>query len=317
MTTSAVTVNLREPWQRVLPPELMLLAVAVIWGGSYAFAKQVTLQVTVLQYLSLRFGLTALLLTPALLGEWRRAAQPWGWAQAMGLGVMLLGIFVCETIGITLTSATHAAFLISLCVAFTPLVEWLVMGRRPSARVAAAVVLCVAGAGLLSPGAFVNPLSNLGDGLMLLAALLRALMVTFTRRSADRIRIPALALTAVQAWVVFVGSMVALFVVSSGAHAQVPRLPGDAGFWLSLMFLVVFCTIFAFFAQNHAASRTSPTRVSFLMGSEPVFGAVFGWLMFSDHLTLSAWVGCALILASTYVVALAPTRPGRMRAAEG
>lgn len=296
----------REPWQRHIGPELMLLAVAVIWGGSYAFAKQVTLQVTVLQYLSLRFGLTALLLTPALLNEWRRAAQPWGWAQALGLGVMLLGIFVCETVGITLTSATHAAFLISLCVAFTPLVEWLVLGQRPSLRVAAAVVLCVLGAALLSPGAFIKPLSNLGDGLMLLAALLRALMVTFTRRSADRIRIPALALTAVQAWVVFVGSTMALFFVSS--RAEVPHVPHDAGFWLSLLFLVIFCTIFAFFAQNHAASRTSPTRVSFLMGSEPVFGAVFGWLMFADRLTLHAWLGCALILVATYVVVLAPAR---------
>ena len=61
-------------------------------------------------------------------------------------------------------------------------------------------------------------------------------------------------------------------------------------------------------ASAFAASRTSPTRVSFLMGSEPVFGAVFGWLMFADHLTLHAWIGCALILVATYVVVLAPAR---------
>jgi drug/metabolite transporter (DMT)-like permease len=110
---------------------------------------------------------------------------------------------------------------------------------------------------------------------------------------------------------------VALLVVSSGTHAHVPYVPDDAGFWLSLLFLVVFCTIFAFYAQNHAASRTSPTRVSFLMGSEPVFGAVFGWLMFADRLTPAAWIGCLLILVSTYVVALAPTRPGQTQGNEG
>ncbi len=298
-----------SPLQRAMPPELMLLAVAAIWGGSYALAKQVTLHVLVLQYLVLRFGFTALLLTPALLREAGRSSHDWGWWRAAGLGVLLLAIFVTETMGVTLTTATHAAFLISLCVAITPLTEWAILGRRPSARVMAAVVSCIVGAGLLSPGAFVQPLTNLGDGLMLLAAGLRALMVTLTRQSAPRVRMPAIALTAVQSWVVFVGALIALVVFTPAAEMR--PLPFEPGFWFALVFLVLFCTIFAFYAQNHAASRTSPTRVSFLMGSEPVFGALFGWLMFGDRLTPLAWLGCALILAATYIVVLAPVRAPR------
>jgi drug/metabolite transporter (DMT)-like permease len=307
---AALSPNWPSPVQRAMPPEVMLLAVAAIWGGSYALAKQVTLHVLVLQYLALRFGLTALLLTPALLKESAQAAQDWGWARAIGLGVLLMGIFFAETLGVTLTSATHAAFLVSLCVAITPLTEWLILRRRPGARVMWAVVLCVVGAGLLSPGAFVQPLTNLGDGLMLLAALLRALMVTTTRHSAARIRMPAIVLTAVQSWVVFVGALVALAVFTPATELR--PLPAEPTFWFALLFLVLFCTIFAFYAQNHAASRTSPTRVSFLMGSEPVFGALFGWLMFGDRLAPIAWVGCALILVATYIVALAPLRAPRI-----
>ncbi|MDB5894481.1 MAG: protein of unknown function transrane, partial [Rhodoferax sp.] len=46
--------------------EMMLLAVAVVWGSSYAVAKQATQQLPVMEFLALRFGLTFLLLIPAL-----------------------------------------------------------------------------------------------------------------------------------------------------------------------------------------------------------------------------------------------------------
>lgn len=62
---------------------------------------------------------------------------------------------------------------------------------------------------------------------------------------------------------------------------------------------MLFCTIFAFFAQNYASSRSSPTRIAFLMGSEPVFGALFAWLIFGETLSGWAWVGCGLILVAT------------------
>lgn len=59
-------------------PELMLLMVAAVWGGNYAVTKQITLQVTVLNFLALRFGLTTILLLPllrlAFTREWRKAA---------------------------------------------------------------------------------------------------------------------------------------------------------------------------------------------------------------------------------------------------
>ena len=139
---------------------------------------------------------------------------------------------------------------------------------------------------------------------MLVAALLRACMLTATRRSARRAPLPALALTALQAWVVFLGSLLAL--LWSPWPAGGLHWPTDASFWTLLLFLVLFCTVFAFFAQNHAAARTSPTRVSFLMGSEPVFGALFGWVMFSDRLSAGAWLGCGLILVATLMVVLGP-----------
>lgn len=291
--------------------ELMLLVVAAVWGSSYALAKLATQQLPVLEFLALRFGLTFVLLLPALKplwgGHWRQGLQIGGL-----LGGNLLAIFLCETYGVSLTTATNAAFLVSLCVAFTPLVEWLVLGQRPPARMFWAAGVSVLGAALLAgigtaPAA--APHAGLGDGLMVLAALLRAFMVCLTRRVAGRHALPALTLTAVQAGVMALGALLLSLLMRRGAW---PPLPAAPVFWLSLGFLVLFCTVFAFFAQNHAAARTSPSRVAMLMGCEPVFGALFALLWLGEPLTWQVCSGGALIVLAAWWATAAPQ--GRLRA---
>ena len=47
------------------------------------------------------------------------------------LGIILFFIFICETAGIANTSASNAAFLISLCVVLTPIVEGITFRQFP------------------------------------------------------------------------------------------------------------------------------------------------------------------------------------------
>ena len=103
------SVEVGKAWPRFGPVDWLLLLVAMIWGGSYSAAKLATAEVPVLQFLVLRFGLTFVLLLPALRGL--RAAQSWraALAGATLLGINLLAIFVCETFGVSLTTASNAA----------------------------------------------------------------------------------------------------------------------------------------------------------------------------------------------------------------
>ncbi len=278
--------------------EALLLLVAVIWGGSYSAAKTATAQVPVLQFLVLRFGLTFLLLLPALRGlavpDWRAAL---GGASVLGLN--LLAIFVCETFGVSLTTASNAAFLISLCVAFTPLCEWWLLRERPGRAVLSAAALSLLGAGLL---AFQHGgVSGLawGDGLMVLAAFLRGAMVCLTRRHGQRHGLPALTVTAVQMGVMALGSAALMLAVQGPGW---PPLPRTVPFWGAMAFLVLLCTLFAFFVQNHAASRTSPSRVALLMGSEPLWGALIAMLWMGERMTAQGWLGGLLIVGAAWWV---------------
>ena len=284
------------------PIEALLLLVAIVWGGSYSAAKIATDQVPVLQFLLLRFGLTFLLLLPALRGL-AVASWPSALAGASLLGANLLAIIVCETFGVSLTTASNAAFLISLCVAFAPLCEWWLLKVRPTGAVLAAAALSLLGAGLL---AFQHGGSGKvlawGDGLMVLAAFLRGVMVCLTRRQGLRHGLPALTMTAVQMGVMTLGA--ALLMITVHGPVWTP-LPTSGSFWGAMAFLVLLCTLLAFFVQNYAASRTSPSRVALLMGSEPLWGALIAVIWLGERLTLQGWLGGLLIVAAAWWV----TRP--------
>lgn len=291
-----------KPWG-IGPAELMLLLVAAVWGGSYAVAKQATLQLPVLEFIALRFGLTFVVLLPALKPLWADARWRQGLAVGALLGANLLAIFVCETFGVSLTTASNAAFLISLCVAFTPFAEWWLLGQRPASRVFWAAGLSALGAALLSATSPADLHVGWGDGLMVLAAVLRAVMVCMTRRLAGRHAMPALTLTALQAGVMALGAA-ALSLVAAPALGAWRMPPASSAFWWGMAYLVLLCTVFAFFAQNHAASRTSPSRVSLLMGSEPVFGALIAVFGFGETVGAWGWVGGLLIVAAAWWVTL-------------
>lgn len=306
MTTPMLAANpaaaAARSWAFLGPVEALLLLVAIVWGGSYSAAKIATDEVPVLQFLLLRFGLTFLLLLPALRGL-AVAAWPSALAGASLLGANLLAIFVCETFGVSLTTASNAAFLISLCVAFTPLCEWWLLKDRPTAGVLAASALSLLGAGLLAfqHGMGVSALAW-GDALMVVAAFLRGVMVCLTRRQGLRHGLPALTVTAVQMGVMTLGSGLLMIAVQGPVWTP---LPSSASFWGAMAFLVLLCTLLAFFVQNYAASRTSPSRVALLMGSEPLWGALIAVVWLGDRLTLQGWLGGLLIVASAWWV----TRP--------
>ena len=279
----------------LLLSDLMLLVVAVVWGTSYGVAKSALVFYPVLGLLTLRFGITFVMLSPALRSL--RHADARTLRGVFIAGVLLLGIFLSETFGILLTRAANAAFLISLCVVMTPLVEWMLLKRRPARIEWAAVALSLLGAWLLAgDGAVVlNP----GDALILLAALLRALNVCVTKRVMRDSALPPLSVTAVQSGVVAFGSAAVALVFAPGQWQHVPSFAGHVPFWGSVLYLVFACTLFAFFAQNYAIKRSSSTRVALLMGSEPAFGALFAWFWLGEKISLVAWVGGGLIVAAS------------------
>ena len=194
-----------------------------------------------------------------------------------------------------LTQASNAAFLISLCVVFTPFAEWWLLRQRPERAMFAFAAVSLLGAALLSGG--YTSRWGWGDALMLAAAVLRAITVCQTTRLTRRRNAPVLALTAVQSGVIGVGCLL-LALALPGKLPPLPSLTQASAFWWACIYLVAGCTVFAFVAQNWALRHSSPTRVGLLTSSEPAFGALFAVLWLGEHLSVTGWVGGALIVGA-------------------
>lgn len=283
----------RPRWTADLP----VLAVAVVWGGSYLAAKGITTAHTVIAVLVLRFALVLPVLV--LAGRRRlRALTPAQWRGAGLLGLVLGGIFLLETYGVVHTSATNAGLIISLTMIFTPLAEAAVRRVRPSAAFLGAAAVSVTGVVLLTQGAgFTGP--GLGDLLILGAALARTLHVLLMARVKAVQDADSLSLTTVQ-----LGGAVLVFALlaalpGTGATPWAAAADFGAAEWAGLVFLSVFCTLFAFFVQMWAVRRTSPSRVSLLLGTEPLWAAAAGIAIGGEHLGPLGFAGVALVLAGT------------------
>ncbi|MGJ8526026.1 hypothetical protein LMG33818_001774 [Halomonadaceae bacterium LMG 33818] len=267
--------------------DIALLGVAIAWGASYPIAKTALFFTTALTLIFIRFLLTALLMGALSIKELKKIRCT-DVAGTSLLGGILCLIFICETYGVAMTTATNTALIISLCVIITPFLEYALQKTLPPSGVIIGCLLSVIGVWVLTGGI---DHFNAGDTLVLIAAVLRAVMVITTKRVLNGRTLSSACVTALQAITVTI--LIGAVLVASPAKFQ---LPNSLTFWLCTAFLSLVCTIAAFFVQNFAVRKTSPTRVNLLMGTEPLWGFVCSILLLGEHATLGSVMGALLVL---------------------
>ena len=176
--------------------------------------------------------------------------------------------------------------LISLCVVLTPLAQWWLLGQRPQPAKWVFSGVSVVGAALLSGGLSAG--LNWGDALILMAAALRAITVCKTSQLTRHSSASALALTAVQAGVMAAGSLV-LALLTPGGLTPLPTAPA---FWQATVYLVLGCTVFAFFCTELGpeAQRPQPGGLAHQQRAglwRPVCGALAGGAV--EPVRLAGW----------------------------
>jgi drug/metabolite transporter (DMT)-like permease len=275
--------------------DLLLLLVAASWGSTYLVAKELVTPSSVVALLALRMLLAAAVMGIILAARHSRVT-PAETRVGVILGILLAAVFAFETFGIAHTSATNAGLIISLTMVFTPVLESVLSGRRLPGRFYLAASLAIGGVVLLAGNGALRP-PSLGDLLILVAAIVRAIHVTAMHRLSANEPMDSLHLTTVQ-----LATCAALFVVISlFVGDSIPQYLAqlNAVDGILFLYLVLVCTVFAFFVQTWAVRRTSPSRVSLLLGTEPIWAAIIGITIAHDSIGLAGYCGIALILAGT------------------
>lgn len=275
--------------------DITLLLVALVWGSSYITAKMVLNHYDPFMFLFYRFLITILIMLPFVwVNLWKASKETF--TTGVIFGLFLFAIFSFETWGINYTTASNSAFIISLTLILTPIMEKIVNKKSTGYPFFLAVGLSVIGTGLLT---LKDTFSlNIGDTLILGAAFLRATQMTYTKKLTNGKELNNSALTFIQLTVVAIlsGCMNILF-----EHSSIVEIPQTKEFWILTTYLALFCTVFAFYAQMYFIRKTSPSRVGLLMGTEPVFGAIFSVIIGHEYLSIVNWIGGLCIVAATFL----------------
>lgn len=285
-----------------------LVAVTLVWGGTFVAVRDAIAEMPVLPFLFWRFLLAAIVLAMVRPGAVFALSRQ-QCMRGVLLGILLGGGYMLQTFGLETVSATVSGFITGMVVVFTPLLS-AVITRKPLTLVGwASTAIATVGLGLLTiNGALHTP--GRGEWLTMAAALAFAGHVVGLSRwstSGD-----AYGLTVVQLTVVTLIGLLGSFLQGG------PALPPDGAVWATVIFLAVAATAMAFLTQTWAQTKMSAHRAAIVLTMEPVFAGVFGVAIGGDALTWRIVAGGVLILLAMYVVELAPQRslPASARSAQ-
>jgi drug/metabolite transporter (DMT)-like permease len=281
---------------------LLLVALTAVWGSTFFLIHDLVETLPPVDFLAVRFTIAAVVMVVAF---WRplRALDRRQVSIGMGLGVLYGLAQIAQTQGLATTPASVSGFITGTYVVLTPVFTALILREKVAGSTWAAVALATVGLAMLSLNGFSI---GVGEAITLLAAALYALhIVGLGRYSASEI---AVGLSVVQMVVIAVLCLV-------GAVPGGIALPNGVGQWASVLYMVVFASILALWAQTWAQAHLPATRAAIIMTVEPVFAAFFAVTLGDESLTTRMLLGGALVLTAMYAVEiLARRRPGELPA---
>ena len=277
----------------------MVLA-TLLWGGTFIAIRDAVADVPPALLVSSRFLGAGVLFALVLLVR-RRLPTRRDVAGGALSGLLMVGGYFLQAVGLRSTSAGSSAFLTCAGTLLAGFWAWLLLRERPGPRLTIGLVLAMVGAALLSlRGGF-----RLGAGelITLAGAALFALQVVAIARYAATA--DPVALVCVQS---FVAGLV-LVPFAAGSAGALGTL-GGANLARFGYLLVAGSTIAPLLQV--VAQRTLPAgRMGLLFALEPVFALVFAVTLGAERFEPRWWLGAGLILAAVVMVEWKPAMPER------
>ena len=265
--------------------DLGLLSVTFFWGTTFILSKILLNDIPLSNYLAIRLTLAALFISVFSIRYHDELTRDLIKHGAI-LGVFLFFSYLFQMWGIQFTTASNAGFITGLSVILVPVFAVLFFRDKPRVSSLVGVAFATAGLYYLSGGDF-NQL-NKGDWLVFVCALTVTFHVILTGRYAPIHNIYLL--TSVQLTTTAVLSLI----FATADRNAVPDLTSTT--MLVLVYLAVFGTVYTFLMQTAMQRYTTATRTALVFSMEPVFAALFAYLIAGESLGMLGWFGGSLIL---------------------
>lgn len=283
---------------------IVAFLVVAVWGVTFVFTKLLLNEgLTAAQIFVLRFIVAYVLLFVYAFTRkpFRLFASSWKDELLMiGLGVTGGSLyFITENSAMIYTTTTNTSLIVCLCPLFAALLIALFYRseRLRGIQIAGLIIAAVGAVVVVLNGQFVLHLSPLGDTLAFSACLCWAfyslLMVPATKRYSTLFitrKVFFYGLLSMIPYWMFYPDMPSLSVVLRPAIL-----------W-NLLFLGCVASMLCFVAWNWAIKRLGAVVATNYVYFNPVFTAIFAWLVLDEQITVFYIIGTILILAGMFLV---------------
>ncbi|MFV3405809.1 DMT family transporter [Pseudomonas sp. NY15463] len=285
---------------RLSKAELVLVFITMLWGGTFLIVHNVMSVSGPMFFVGLRFAAAALFVglvsaraLPGLTFTELKAGLLIGVTIMLGYGL--------QTMGLQTINSSQSAFITALYVPFVPLLQWLVLGRRPGLMPSLGICLAFVGLMLLAGPEGGTLHFSEGELVTLVSAVAIAAEIILISRYAGHVdvrRVTVVQLTTASA-------LAFLMIVPTQE-----RLPEFS--WLLMGSAIGLGAMSAVIqvAMNWAQQSVSPTRATLIYAGEPVWAGVVGRLA-GERLPGVALLGGVLIVMAVVISELKVRRASK------
>lgn len=270
--------------------EWVLIFITVLWGGTFLLVHKVMTVSGPMFFVGLRFAAAALFV--AMVSARSLSGLTTTELKAGFLiGVSIMLGYGLQTVGLQTISSSQSAFITALYVPFVPLLQWVILGRRPGLMPSIGISLAFIGLMLLAGPNGRSLQFSPGEIATVVSAVAIAAEIILISRFAGKVDVRRV--TVVQ---LATASALSFLMIVPTQEA----LPGFS--WLLVLSAVGLGAMSAAIqvAMNWAQKSVSPTRATLIYAGEPVWGGVFGRLA-GERLPGAALVGALLIVIAVVV----------------
>lgn len=272
----------------------ILLLVAVLWGFGFSATKVILdAGISVNMFIFIRFliGGIVIALYYKNLKKLKREEILIGLAS----GTFLFLFFTLQTTGLSMTTIANTALYTGTVGLITPFIAYIISKRKIK------ITELTAG-GLLILAIYVNNIGqitkfNLGDILVLLSAVTLALNISVMGKYMKNQQVENITVVSL-----FTCSLFGLTfgILNQDQLLIIPSVNAT----LSLLYLGVLTTAFAFVVQNKALKYTSEGTVSFILGTEAIWGIIAAVLVYGESISINTIISIIIISIGFYILTI-------------
>ena len=283
----------------------LLILANSLWACSYVAAKFALRDVSVNTMNALRMVISALVLLPFLIA-WRKDLNLTRKDLPQLALLAVIGFVINKILeygGLSLTTASDVALLITSESIFTAALAWLVLRERFKPLTGVALLLGLAGVYLIVERSVIPNIPAGGGALRIVGDLMVVVALVFesfytVRGKALLVKHPPLLITAVAIvgstifWIPLAGIDITLH----GWHA-----PGLLA-WLSIGWLAIMSTVIAYLAWFKGLARIDGSAAASALFIQPLLGTTLAILLLGDQLLPTTIAGGIMIIVSVYLI---------------